>query len=146
MREIRTTTDIDAPVERVWKLLSDFDCWGDWNPVIPRVRGSLEAGAPVDIQLAMGRRRVPIKCTMLRADADRELRWRGPRSKLQARLLSGEHYFSLEKVDAGHTRFVHGERFRGLLAPLVWSRLEPMLHKRYAQVNEALKARSESAG
>ncbi len=144
MREIRTTTDIDAPVERVWKLLSDFERWGEWNPVIPSVRGRLEAGAPVDIELALAGRRVPIKCTLLRAEADRELRWRGPRSRLQRRMLSGEHYFLLEKVDDGHARFIHGERFRGILAPIVWPRLEPMLRRRYAQVNEAIKSRSES--
>ncbi len=144
MREIRTTTEINAPAERVWKLLSDFEGWGDWNPVIPRVRGRLEAGAPVDIQLAMGKRRLPIKCTLLRAEPDQELRWRGPRSKAQGRLFSGEHYFSLEKLDDARTRFIHGERFRGLLLPLVWSRLEPMLHKRYAEMNEAVKNQSES--
>jgi hypothetical protein len=146
MKEIRTTTDIDAPLERVWELLSDFESWGDWNPVIPRVRGRLEAGAPVDIQLAVGGRRVPIKVRILRADPDRELRWRGPRSGVQARLFGGEHYFSLEKIDETHTRFIHGERFKGLLVPVVWSRLEPLLRKRYTQMNDAVKSRSESAG
>lgn len=146
MKEIRTTTDIDAPAARVWKLLADFEHWGDWNPVIPRVRGRLEVGAPVDIELAMGRRRVPIKCTLLRAEPNRELRWRGPRSSLTGKLFSGEHYFALERVDDAHTRFVHGERFSGLLVPLVWSRLERMLEKRYAQVNDAVKDRSESGG
>jgi len=146
MKEIRTTTDIAAPVERVWQLLADFEGWGDWNPVIPRVRGRLEAGAPVDIQLAMAGRRVPIKARIVCADPDRELRWRGPRSSVQARLFSGEHYFSLEMIDEAHTRFVHGERFRGLLVPVLWWRLERMLHQRYPQMNEEVKRRSESAG
>lgn len=146
MKEIRTATDIDAPVERVWRPLADFEHWGEWNPAIPRIRGRPEPGAPVDIQLSMAGRRVPIKCALLRAEPVRELCWRGPRSKAQARLLGEEHYFSLEKLDDARTRFVHGERFRGLLLPLLWPRLERILQKRYAQVNQAVKQRSESPG
>jgi len=37
MLELRTDIEIDAPVERVWEVLTDFDRFPDWNPFIRKV-------------------------------------------------------------------------------------------------------------
>jgi hypothetical protein len=50
------------------------------------------------------------------AEPGRELRWRG--RLLMPYLFDGEHYFILDPAPGG-TRLRHGERFAGILVPLV---------------------------
>ncbi len=40
MRELRTEIQISAPIDRVWQVLTDFDHWKDWNPMVNLVGGS----------------------------------------------------------------------------------------------------------
>jgi len=48
-RVLDTYIDINAPPERVWKVLLDFPAWKEWNPFIPSVSGKLEVGARLHI-------------------------------------------------------------------------------------------------
>ena len=43
-RELNTQIDIDAPVERVWSVLTDFAAYPEWNPFILSAEGSLAVG------------------------------------------------------------------------------------------------------
>ena len=54
-------------------------------------------------------------------------------------VLRGRHYFELRELDAG-TELIHGERFEGLLLPLLWPRMEGELDRLYGGINEALAA------
>lgn len=144
MRELRTRVDIEAPVERVWKILTAFERFPEWNPLLTRMSGKLERGAPLRFMVALGGRSVPVDATVLVVEPSAELRWRGPRSELLGRVFAGEHFFLLEKRD-GKTRLVHGEDFSGIAVPLAWPLLEPRLVKGYTRMNEALKARAEAA-
>lgn len=73
-----------------------------------------------------------------------ELRWRG--SLPIPGLFVGEHYFRVEPAPGSSgssgaqagTRFVHGERFSGLLLPLVGGMLKDT-EKGFVSMNEALK-------
>lgn len=144
MQQIRTSIDIDAPVEKVWDVLTDFSAYPDWNPLITKIATKLEGGARVDFKIAMVGRSLPIKARMKRVVKHEDFRWRGPRSRLQGALFNGEHYFSVEKLDDERTRFVHGEDFRGALLPLLWWKLEPMIREGYRTMNEAVKRRAEA--
>ena len=50
--------DIDAPVERVWEVLTDFERYGEWNPFTTRVDANLEVGASVSLRVVLGPLRV----------------------------------------------------------------------------------------
>lgn len=57
----------------------------------------------------------------------------------------GEHYFQLQARDGGGTRLLHGERFSGLLLPLLKSNLQGPTRAGFEAMNLALKARAEAA-
>ena len=50
----RTTFAVDAPAPRIWEALTALDRYPEWNPQIPRIRGSLRPGQRIDLQLAVG--------------------------------------------------------------------------------------------
>src|SRR5437867_4739586 len=51
MKELRTEIEIHAPAERVWRHLTDFAAFPEWNPFIPRIRGELRVGSRLEVLL-----------------------------------------------------------------------------------------------
>jgi hypothetical protein len=143
MRELDTSIEIDAPPERVWSVLTDFDSFPDWNPFIRSARGEVEPGAKLEIRLEPpGGRAMTFKPTVLVAEPGRELRWLG--RLLLPGLFDGEHIFRIEPIEGGRSRFVQAERFRGLLVPLFGRTLE-QTRRGFEAMNEALRRRAEVA-
>lgn len=138
MKHLRTEIVIAAPVETVWATLTDFASYPNWNPLITSLEGDISEGGKVEASI-LG---MTIKPRIQRLDANSELRWLGHAGV--PGLFDGEHYFRLESRGEGSTRFVHGERFSGLLIPIfgiigLFGRTE----RGFIAMNEALKARAE---
>jgi hypothetical protein len=141
---IHTTVDIAAPPSRVWQVLTAFERFGEWNPLVVRLSGEAERGAALRMTVRIWGRKVPADATVLACEPGRELRWRGPRSSLLGRLFSGEHFFLLERRGEG-THLEHGENFTGLMVPLLWRAIGPALHESFERMNDALKERVEKS-
>lgn len=143
MREIRTDIGISAPAETVWRILTDFSRYPEWNPFIRSVEGVAEEGARLKIRLEPpGGRAMSFKPTVLRVVPRRELRWRG--RLLLPGVFDGEHVFALEEDGGGSVRFVQGEVFRGVLVPALWRFVGESTHAGFEAMNEAMKRRAES--
>jgi hypothetical protein len=141
-REISHTTEIDAPTEAVWNILTDTAAYPDWNPFVRQLEGELREGARLDVRISLQEERtMRFTPTVLAVRPARELRWRG-RFVVRG-LFDGEHSFELEELAAGRTRFTQRERFSG---PLVrpFGRMLDETEIGFAQMNEALKARAEA--
>jgi len=138
--EFETEIFINAPPERVWALLTDPVAHAAWNPMMRAVEGNFTPGKRVRLIL-----RTPSGGTMtfrprvLVADPGRELRWLG-RAGLP-RLFDGEHYFRLIP-EAGGTRLIHGERFRGAL---LWTMDVQQFRAGFEAGNAALQALAEGS-
>jgi hypothetical protein len=141
-REIATWIEIDAPASGVWEILVDFARHPEWNPFIPQISGKATRGSRLSLTVRPpGGRAMSFAPVVLAADEARELRWLG-RVGLP-RIFDGEHRFVLEPLGAERVRLVHAECFRGILVPLLWSRLEPRTRAGFEQMNRALKERAE---
>src|SRR5438046_5552293 len=91
MLELRTETEIDAPVERVWQVLMDFDSYPRWNPFIRSIRGTPEVGSRLEVEIgAPGTRPMRFRPTVRVAVRNRGFRrlWR----LVIAGLLVSEHF------------------------------------------------------
>jgi hypothetical protein len=135
---MRTETTMAASVEKVWTTLIDFDSYPRWNPFITKVTGDVSEGEKIEAQL-MG---MTIKPRIERLEENTELRWVG--HLMVPGIFDGEHYFRIEANSDGSTRFVHGERFTGLLVPIfaVLGQFKK-IERAFVDMNEALKARVE---
>ena len=45
MKELHTEIEIAAPVEHVWKILTDFAQFPTWNPFVTQAKGEIREGA-----------------------------------------------------------------------------------------------------
>jgi uncharacterized protein YndB with AHSA1/START domain len=50
-RELQTEIDIAAPAERVWRILTDFDAYPDWNPFIRKIQGRPEPSGKLEVRI-----------------------------------------------------------------------------------------------
>jgi hypothetical protein len=141
MFDIHVATDIAAPADTVWAVLTDFGAYARWNPFIRRARGTAQKGEDVHLQVRSPWR-IPLRfrATVLDADEGRELHWEG--HVLAGWLASGEHWFEIAPIDDGRVRFVQRERFSGLI-PWLGARLLARVARRgFAAMNEALAAQA----
>ncbi len=143
MKEIRTEIAINASAERVWTVLTDFASFPQWNPFITSAEGELTPGQTLTVRLQTpDGKAMTFKPVVLVAAPNKELRWLG---HLGMRgIFDGEHYFIIEGADNGGIRFIQGERFRGLLVPVLGflGMLNSTLQG-FSNLNQALKARAE---
>jgi hypothetical protein len=143
MIEIRTEIDIAASPERVWAVLTDFAAHPDWNPFIRSIAGVPKQGERLAVRIqSQGGKTMSFRPRVLEADPGRELRWLG-RVGLPG-IFDGEHFFQMQSLAQDRTRFVHGERFSGVLVPLARKSLEGATKAGFGLMNDALKRRAEA--
>lgn len=143
MKEIHTHIEISAPPDRVWRILTNFAVYQDWNPFIRRAScAELKVGEQMEIWLLpAGGTGWTFYPTLIEVKPNRELKWRG--RFILPGLFDGEHRFTIEPIDEHHVRFVQAEEVRGLLVPL-FGRLLRQTHAAFEEMNRALKQRAES--
>ena len=143
VKELHSEIQIDAPAERVWKLLTDFDSYPQWNPFIRNIIGQPAPGDRLEVRLAPpGGRAMTFRPKVLTAEPQRELRWLG--HLLAPGLFDGEHSFSIQALDENRIRFVQRETSKGLLVPLFARSLETNTQRGFEEMNRALKERAEA--
>jgi hypothetical protein len=142
-RTIRSAIEIRAPLDTVWRILTDFSAYPEWNPHIRLVGGEPAVGGRITIHSRPpGGRTFVLRPVVTSWDPPTELRWRG--TFLSSRLFNGEHGFRLEQLSDSRVRFHQEETFRGLLVPF-YSRLRLRgTREGFERANEALRERAES--
>jgi hypothetical protein len=142
VRELTSQVDINATAERVWKVLTDFAAYPEWNPFIRHASGELREGARLKVIIQPpGRRATTFRPVVVRYDPGRELRWLG--RLLFSGLFDGEHIHRLEWLGEGRTRYQQSERLSGVLVGLLKRQLDDT-QRGFEAMNEALKVRAES--
>lgn len=135
--------DIDAPVERVWEILTDFKRYGEWNPFTTRVDANLEVGASVELHVVLGPLRVRQTVRIEAIEAPVSLVW--GMSMGASWLLTARREQRLEMLDESRCRYLTTDAFHGPLTPpvaLVWG---GAVRRGFNAMAVALKARAETA-
>jgi hypothetical protein len=143
MRQIEEHVEIEAPAETVWAVLADFAAYGEWNPFMEGIDGTLGEGERLRVQLHLpGSRPMTMKPKVIDVVPTRSLRWLGHLGV--PGIFDGEHSLAIEPTATG-VRFVQSERFRGVLVPFVWRWIERKTRAGFRLMNDALKARDEAS-
>jgi hypothetical protein len=141
--EILTEIVIAAPPSTVWRELTDFAKHPEWNPFIKSISGTLKKNERLQVHIAPpGKSGMKFNPKILRVESGKEFAWKG--HLFFPGLFDGEHFFRLEDHGNGQTKLIHGEKFSGLLVPLVTGMLTDT-KAGFELMNQALKERAERA-
>lgn len=138
---------IDAEPEAVWAVLSDLPSWSEWSPNFRKASGNLVVGERLHNVLDSGGGELTFQPVLLAVDPGRELRWKG--EFILPGVVDGEHYFLLDPLPGGRTRFVQGEDFVGALVLYAGSAIDVgdgMAAFNAALADEVRRRASVSAG
>jgi hypothetical protein len=139
-----TTIVVDAPIERVWNVLTDIRAYSSWHPSTKLADvdsyGELSVGAKFTLKTNSGTpSELVFSVTVTEVSAPNALRWKGGKRWV----FYGYHSWTLKRSDAG-TLVTDEEVFSGLLARGVLSKHGAALERQYATGLASLKQRAES--
>jgi len=141
MRQITTTTDIEATPDRIWKVLMDFDAYPEWNPFVVGIEGTPAEGERLTVHLAPpGKKPARFRPTVMEVSEGRAFEWLG--SVWFKGVFDGRHRFEITPTETG-ARFDHSERFSGILRPIVLRLIGEQTTAGFEAMNAALKERAE---
>jgi len=145
VKELRSEIEIEASAERVWRMLTDFDAYPEWNPFIRIVSGRPEVEERLVVRMRpSGTRGMTFRPTVTKVEPNRHLRWLG--HLLVPGIFDGEHIFEIEELERDRVRFVQREVFKGLLVPLLARSLDTDTQRGFEEMNRALRERIEVSG
>jgi hypothetical protein len=139
---IKTTIDIGASPETVWRVLTNFSAYPKWNPFIREIHGKPERGARLKVRMRLSKQssqRFSPRVTKVIPAA--ELHWRG--KFLFSGLFDGEHSFIIVPNGVNGVRFIQREQFTGLLAPIIFPFIGKKTEAAFERMNKALKKAAE---
>ncbi len=143
MKEIKTDIIINATPDKVWKVLTNFGDYPNWNPFLKWLRGNVKTNNKIEVRIEPpGARSMTFKPNVLKFDVNKSFRWLG--HMIVPGLFDGEHIFELTDNGNGTTTFVQREQFRGILIPLFTKMLDVNTKQGFELMNKALKERVET--
>ena len=142
VKEVSAEIEINSYPESVWKILTDFATYDQWNPFINKIIGLPTEGTKIDIYIETpsGKNR-KYSPRITRVEEGRELRWSG-KSSLPG-FLNAEHIFTIEELQPERVRFIQREEFYGLLTRLFGKGVDIDVRQGFQDMNDALKKRAE---
>lgn len=142
MKTIETKMTINAPIETVWTILSQFEAYSSWNPFIISIKGKLALHETLNTIIISNGKENHFQPAVTVLEEGQRFEWLG---KLPLGMFNGNHYFRLKKVNASTTEFIHGEHFSGWLSGLILLLIGKETTRGFKAMNEALKIKAEQA-
>lgn len=138
MKELTTEIQINSSPEILWKVITDFKNYYQWNPILQKIKGEPLIGNQLEIHLSTigGKNRV-YHPKVIKITPNHELRWKG--TLLFSQIFSGERIFLIEKLSENKVNFVNKEIFSGIGVRFTSSKMEDEIVGSFKKMNEALK-------
>jgi len=141
-KEIKTEIIINAPIEKVWATLMNFENYPKWNTFITSIEGKSEVGQKLKAFLQPpGAKGMTFKPKVLIVNPNQEFRWVG--HLLFPGIFDGQHNFKLIDNGDNTTTFIQSENFKGILVPFLKKMIEINTVQGFRQMNEGLKREVE---
>ena len=139
--KIEFLRDIAAPTELVWRVITDFASYGEWNPFVIACDAELHPGAPISMTVVLGessRDQVEFVSQVIPGELFQY------RMKPVGPLLHSYREHEVIALDGGNTRYRSTFELKGWLSPLVALSLGSALEDGFQGMTESLVSRAES--
>ena len=138
MKPFATRIDIQAPVDRIWRILTDLPSWPQWNSTVERTAGNIGPGAKVTVFVKQSPGRAfPLRVTEL--DAPRRMVWAGG---MPLGLFKGTRVYELSAPSTAAAVFSMREDYTGPLAGVIGKSI-PDLQPAFEEFARCLKCEAE---
>ncbi|WP_281783837.1 SRPBCC domain-containing protein [Sinimarinibacterium flocculans] len=138
--------EIDAPPEVVWKVLTDFARYGEWNPFVPEARCDLRPGGALEMQVRL-RDKPGAKRQFQREwvnSVTPGTTYSYSMKPVPLGALRSERVQTVAALDAGRCRYTSHFELAGWLHPLVTAVLGDGLRKGFEDMAQGLKRQAEA--
>jgi len=132
---VYTEIIIDAPKDKVWSVLMDFDNMPQWSKTLQKIKGSLTKGSKANVDYIFKGKLRKIKHTMVDYEEGTQFGW----SDTLIPLVKDHHIYRVEPLSDCRSKFIQKDEVKGLTASLVAKMLMDEMSKTYPKFNEALK-------
>lgn len=140
MKELKTEIVLNAPVNKIWNVLTDFEAYTEWNPFIISSKGEAKEGTRLTNTMLNNGKEMVFKPIVTKVERDKHFEWLG---SAMGGLFKGRHYFILEDLGNNTTKLIHGEQFTGLLSNLVIRMIGEETLRNFQRMNKALQEEVE---
>jgi hypothetical protein len=141
MKEVYSEIQINASASVVWGILTDFEKFGEWNPFITEISGTLKEGSELRIFIEPPNSNgMEFKPTLKKVETEKKIQWLG--KVWIPKLFDGEHRWIINQIDDSNVLFIQKERFTGIFVPF-FSKLLKNTKSGFEMMNQNLKQRAE---
>lgn len=138
---VYTDIVINAPAEKVWAVLTDFENMPSWSSTFQGVEGDMAEGAEItSIYKGLFGKEMRIDHPLVTYIEGEEFSW----SSEVAMGIVDNHIFRVEKIDENTTKFVQTDQPHGGATRVLGAAVSKMFKSMYETFNEELKERVES--
>ena len=141
--EVAASAEIEAPRELVWKVLSDFSTYPQWNPFTPNIGGELAVGRPVVLDVRFAGKKPKKQTEWVNQVVPGERICWGIRYGSR-KLLAANRLQELTELGPERTRYFTVDRFSGLLVPVVFALYGRLIQVGFDGVATGLKRHCEA--
>lgn len=115
--EIRDDIEINAPVDKVWATIIDFENYKNWNSQLFYLGGTVEANGKLHLKLsAEGADPYEFKPKISFWDENKRFAWLAITGL--PKVFDGEHFFEFKDLGNGTTLLINREEYRGILSQI----------------------------
>ncbi|QIS20035.1 SRPBCC domain-containing protein [Nocardia terpenica] len=140
---IDETVEIAAPAEVVWRVLTDLERYGEWNPFCISCRSTLEPGAPIDMRVRLGGRERAQREWVRTHTPGTEFSYAMKPIPLGA--LHSLRSHTLTPLEGGRVRYHSHFELDGWLRPVVTAMLGSALRQGFTAMTAAVRQRAEQS-
>jgi uncharacterized protein YndB with AHSA1/START domain len=143
MLRIDHTCEIEAPAEGVWRVLTDFEAYGEWNPFVVAAKSRLEVGAAMDMRVRV----LPFMTQSQRewiTSVEPGVGFCYGLAPRGAGALSSERCHRITAEGPNRCRYESRFAIDGWLSGIIGGLLGRQLRRGFTEMSAAVKARAES--
>ncbi len=138
MKELTTEIQINSRPEILWKVITDFKNYYQWNPILQKIKGEPLIGNQLEVHLrTLGGKNRVYHPKVIKITPNQELRWKG--TFFLSQIFSGERIFLIQKLSENTVNFVNKEIFSGIGVMFTPRKMEDDIVASFNKMNEALK-------
>lgn len=132
---------INAPVEKVWKVITDLERYKSWNPFMPKLEADFSIGGKIRFVVNLGGIKFPEK--LWTQAFEENMRWCWGNKILFKFAGYSQRCRWLKRLGPNKTVYMTTEKFKGAAAPLINFFQRSTLVKGVTKEAKALKYLSE---